>query len=74
ADLCLGATGTDTGGSIRIPANFAGIVGFKPSQARVPLDGALPLSSTQDSIGPLAPTVACCALVDAVLAGEAPRI
>ncbi|WP_372084609.1 amidase [Tistrella mobilis] len=72
--MAAAAIGTDTGGSIRIPANFAGIVGFKPSQARVPLDGALPLSSTQDSIGPLAPTVACCALVDAVLAGEAPRI
>lgn len=72
--MAVAAIGTDTGGSIRIPACFAGIVGFKPSQARVPLDGALPLSPALDSIGPLAPTVACCATVDAVLAGEAPRV
>jgi aspartyl-tRNA(Asn)/glutamyl-tRNA(Gln) amidotransferase subunit A len=65
-----GALGTDTGGSCRIPAAFNGIVGFKPTQARVPLDGAVPLSSTLDSIGPLARTVKCCAVLDAVLANE----
>ncbi|WP_313311577.1 amidase [Pulveribacter sp.] len=65
------ALGTDTGGSIRIPAAFAGIAGFKPTQARVPRDGALPLSYTLDTIGPLAASVEDCARADAVLAGEA---
>ena len=65
------ALGTDTGGSCRIPAAWNGIVGFKPTQRRVPLDGAVPLSSSLDSIGPLARTVACCAAMDAVLADEA---
>ena len=62
--------GTDTGGSVRIPAAFNKVVGFKPTQRRVPRDGAVPLSTSLDSVGPLAPSVACCALVDAVLAGE----
>ena len=64
------AIGTDTGGSVRIPAALCGLVGFKPTQRRVPLAGALPLSSTLDSIGPLGNSVACCAVTDAVLAGE----
>jgi aspartyl-tRNA(Asn)/glutamyl-tRNA(Gln) amidotransferase subunit A len=64
------ALGTDTGGSCRIPAAYNGIVGFKPTQRRVPLDGAVPLSSSLDSIGPLARTVNCCAVLDAVLANE----
>jgi aspartyl-tRNA(Asn)/glutamyl-tRNA(Gln) amidotransferase subunit A len=68
--MAHGALGTDTGGSCRIPAAWNGIVGFKPTQRRVPLDGAVPLSTTLDSIGPLARTVACCAAMDAVLAGE----
>jgi len=68
--MAHGALGTDTGGSCRIPAAFNGIVGYKPTQRRVPLDGAVPLSFTLDSIGPLARTVACCAAMDAVLAGE----
>lgn len=68
--MAHGALGTDTGGSCRIPAAYNGIVGFKPTQRRVPLDGAVPLSSTLDSIGPLARTVACCAALDAVLADE----
>ena len=68
--MAHGALGTDTGGSCRIPAAFNGIVGFKPTQRRVPLDGAVPLSSTLDSIGPLARSVACCAVLDAVLADE----
>ncbi|ABD08281.1 Amidase [Rhodopseudomonas palustris HaA2] len=62
--------GTDTGGSCRIPAAFNGIVGYKPSQQRVPRDGAVPLSFSLDSIGPLARSVACCAVLDAVLADE----
>jgi aspartyl-tRNA(Asn)/glutamyl-tRNA(Gln) amidotransferase subunit A len=68
--MAHGALGTDTGGSCRIPAAWNGIVGFKPTQRRVPLDGAVPLSSSLDSIGPLARTVACCAAMDAVLADE----
>jgi aspartyl-tRNA(Asn)/glutamyl-tRNA(Gln) amidotransferase subunit A len=68
--MAHGALGTDTGGSCRIPAAYNGIVGFKPTQRRVPLDGAVPLSPTLDSIGPLARTVNCCAVLDAVLANE----
>ncbi|MGA7999028.1 MAG: amidase [Bradyrhizobium sp.] len=68
--MAHGALGTDTGGSCRIPAAFNGIVGFKPTQRRVPLAGGVPLSSTLDSFGPLARSAACCAVLDAVLAGE----
>ena len=64
--------GSDTGGSIRIPASLNGVVGFKPTARRVPLAGAFPLSATLDSIGPLARTVAQCAAADAVMAGEEP--
>jgi aspartyl-tRNA(Asn)/glutamyl-tRNA(Gln) amidotransferase subunit A len=70
--MAAAAIGTDTGGSVRIPAALCGLVGFKPTAARVPRAGAIPLSHTLDSIGPLAHSVACCALLDAVLAGEAP--
>lgn len=66
------ALGTDTGGSCRIPAAFCGIVGFKPTARRVPLEGAFPLSGSLDSIGPLARSVACCAALDALLAGSVP--
>ena len=69
--MAYGALGTDTGGSCRIPAAFNGIVGFKPTQRRVPLDGGVPLSFSLDSFGPLARTVGCCAVLDAVLADEA---
>jgi aspartyl-tRNA(Asn)/glutamyl-tRNA(Gln) amidotransferase subunit A len=69
--MAHGALGTDTGGSCRIPAAYNGIVGFKPTQRRVLLDGGVPLSFTLDSFGPLARSVACCAVLDAVLAGEA---
>ena len=69
--MALAALGTDTGGSCRIPAAFCGIVGYKPTARRVPLTGVLPLSASLDSVGPLAASVACCAAIDAVLAGEA---
>jgi len=65
--------GTDTGGSVRIPSALCGVTGFKPTQYRVSRDGAVPLSFTLDSIGPLAPSVTCCAIVDAILAGEPPE-
>jgi aspartyl-tRNA(Asn)/glutamyl-tRNA(Gln) amidotransferase subunit A len=68
--MAFGALGTDTGGSCRIPAAYNGIVGFKPTQRRVPLDGGVPLSFSLDSFGPLARSVACCAVLDAVLADE----
>jgi len=64
--------GTDTGGSTRIPAAFCGIVGLKPTASRVPTEGAFPLSFSLDSIGPMARSVADCALADAVMAGEEP--
>jgi aspartyl-tRNA(Asn)/glutamyl-tRNA(Gln) amidotransferase subunit A len=68
--MCEIAIGTDTGGSVRIPAALCGLVGFKPSRQRVPTDGALPLSYTLDSIGPIARSVADCAKADAAMAGE----
>jgi len=68
--MAHGGLGTDTGGSCRIPAAYNGIVGFKPTQRRVPLKGGVPLSFTLDSFGPLARTAQCCAVLDAVLANE----
>nr|WP_315598721.1 amidase [uncultured Cupriavidus sp.] len=68
--MALAAIGSDTGGSCRIPAALCGIVGFKPTASRVPLDGLVPLSSSYDSVGCMANTVACCAAVDAVMAGD----
>lgn len=68
-NMAAAAIGTDTGGSIRIPSAFCGLVGFKPSQQRIPRRGTFPLSDSLDSIGPIARTVDCCARVDAVLAG-----
>lgn len=69
ADVALGS---DTGGSVRIPAAVNGLCGFKPSQTTVPLDGAFPLSGTYDSLGPIARTIGECAAVHAVLSGTSP--
>ena len=66
----FGGLGTDTGGSCRIPAALCGIVGYKPTAARVPQDGVLPLSFSLDSVGPLARSVACCHTLDAVISGH----
>ncbi len=63
--------GSDTGGSVRIPAALNGVVGFKPTTKRVPLQGAFPLSPSLDSVGPLARSVADCAIADAVMTEEA---
>jgi aspartyl-tRNA(Asn)/glutamyl-tRNA(Gln) amidotransferase subunit A len=68
------AIGTDTGGSVRIPAALCGLVGFKPTQYRVPREGATPLSTSLDSVGPIGVSVACCALTDAIMAGEPPEV
>lgn len=75
-DMTAASLGTDTGGSCRIPAALNGVVGLKPTAKRVSRVGAVPLSTTLDSVGPLARTVECCALLDAVLTGttvEAPQ-
>ena len=68
--MAFAALGTDTGGSCRVPAALCGVVGYKPTARRVPIAGVLPLSFSLDSVGPLANSVGCCAIVDAVLAGE----
>ena len=64
---CGLAIGTDTGGSCRVPAAFNGIVGYKSSHGRVPLDGVYPLAATFDTVGPLARSVQCCASADALM-------
>lgn len=68
--MSVAAIGTDTGGSVRIPSAFCGLTGFKPTARRVPSTGAIPLSASLDSIGPLAASVNCCAILDAILAGQ----
>ncbi len=70
--MAAAALGTDTGGSCRIPAAYCAIVGFKPTARRVPIAGVLPLAPSLDSVGPLAPSVSCCAIIDAVLSGMEP--
>jgi aspartyl-tRNA(Asn)/glutamyl-tRNA(Gln) amidotransferase subunit A len=72
--MAAAGLGTDTGGSCRIPAAFCGVVGYKPTARRVPITGVLPLAPSLDSVGPLAPSVACCAAIDAILAGEKPVV
>ena len=67
--MAVAGIGSDTGGSVRIPSALCGLTGFKPTARRVPMRGVLPLSTCLDSIGPLAPSVACCAVLDSVLAG-----
>ena len=71
--MAYGALGSDTGGSCRIPAAYNGIVGFKPTQQRIPRDGGVPLSFSLDSFGPLARTAECCSVLDAILANEPVR-
>ncbi|RTH05141.1 amidase, partial [Thermus scotoductus] len=66
----LASLGSDTGGSIRIPAAFNGVVGFKPSYGRVSLEGALPLSRSTDHAGPIAKTVRDAHFLTEILAGE----
>ncbi|WP_228566928.1 amidase [Nocardia sp. SYP-A9097] len=70
AGMFLGAVGTDTAGSIRIPAAFNGITGLKPTFGRVPKSGVVPLGYTLDHVGPMARSAADCALLLSVMAGH----
>jgi aspartyl-tRNA(Asn)/glutamyl-tRNA(Gln) amidotransferase subunit A len=72
--MAAAALGSDTGGSIRIPAALCGLTGFKPTASRIPKQGGVPLSTTLDSFGPIGVSVACCALVDRILAGLEPKV
>lgn len=65
--MAAAALGTDTGGSCRIPAALNGIAGFKPTASSVPMQGTFPLSPSLDSVGPLATTAQCCAILHGVL-------
>ena len=73
ADLAAGTLGTDTAGSIRIPACFGGVTGIRPSTGRVSNAGSVPVSATFDTIGPIARSAADCALLLRTIAGSDPR-
>ena len=68
--MAVAGLGTDTGGSIRIPAAFCGLTGFKPTASRIPMVGTFPLAQSLDSIGPMARSVEECWILDAILAGK----
>jgi aspartyl-tRNA(Asn)/glutamyl-tRNA(Gln) amidotransferase subunit A len=71
---CLGAIGTDTGGSIRIPASLCGVVGLKPTHGRTSLEGIFPLSASLDTVGPIARTVADSVALWLAMSGRSPEI
>ena len=73
AQQCLGALGTDTGGSIRQPASFCGVVGIKPTYGRVSRYGVVAYASSLDQVGPMARTVTGCALLLGAIAGHDPH-
>jgi aspartyl-tRNA(Asn)/glutamyl-tRNA(Gln) amidotransferase subunit A len=72
--MCEISIGSDTGGSVRVPAAFCGVTGFKPTRHRIPRTGAMALSLTLDSVGPLTKSVRDAAATDAILAGEPPSV
>lgn len=72
ARTCYGALGTDTGGSVRIPAAVCGVVGLKGTYGRVSRHGVMPLSYSLDNVGPMARTVADCARLFGIIAGPDP--
>lgn len=68
--MAAAAIGTDTGGSVRIPAALNGLVGFKPTARRIPRDGVLPLSTSLDSVGPIGKSVADCFWLDSIMSDQ----
>lgn len=74
ARLVPAALGGDTVGSIRVPASFCGIVGFRPSTGRWSGEGLMPISNTLDTAGPMARSVEDCALIDSVIANQGGRL
>ena len=73
ARMAFGSLGSDTGGSIRLPAGFCGLVGIKPTQTRVSRYGVMGLSFSLDNVGPLTRTVKDNALILSVIAGHDPK-
>ena len=73
AGLCMGALGSDTGGSIRIPSSLCGVVGFKPTHGRVSLRGVIPLSWNLDHAGPMGRCVKDVAILLQAIAGYDPQ-
>ena len=71
--LCAGALGSDTGGSIRGPASFCGIVGIRPTYGRVTRHGVIPMCWSMDTVGPMTRTVEDCAIMLEAIAGHDPR-
>lgn len=69
----LGAIGSDTGGSCRIPAAFNQLTGYKPTAERISRKGMIPLSNSLDSVGSIAQTLECCTILDQIMAGTPPR-
>jgi Asp-tRNA(Asn)/Glu-tRNA(Gln) amidotransferase A subunit family amidase len=70
AGMCDWAVGSDTGGSIRVPASFCGVVGFKPAIGSIDISGVIPLSRSLDTLGPLAADVAGAARAYSMMSGE----